>query len=61
MLSPQKQSREGDITGEGGKWEREEGEVAAVVEGEGDEELKRLVGEIDEQEFARACAGLFTA
>lgn len=26
MLSPQKQSREGDITGEGGKWEREEGE-----------------------------------
>jgi hypothetical protein len=42
-------------------WYREEGEVAAVVEGEGDEELKRLVGEIDEQEFARACAGLFTA
>jgi hypothetical protein len=31
VLSPQKQSREGDITGEGGKWEREE-------EGEEEEE-----------------------
>ena len=40
-------------------WYREEGAVAAVVEGEGDDELVKLVGEIDEQEFARACAGLF--
>jgi hypothetical protein len=40
-------------------WYREEGAAAAVVEGEGDEELARMVGELDEQEFARACAGLF--
>ncbi len=40
-------------------WYREEGAVAAVVDGEGDEELARMVEDIDEQEFARACAGLF--
>jgi hypothetical protein len=40
-------------------WYREEGAAAAVVEGEGDEELARMVGDVDEQEFARACAGLF--
>ena len=38
-------------------WYREEGAVAAVAEGEGDGELERLVGETDEVEFARACAG----
>jgi hypothetical protein len=40
-------------------WYREEGAAAAVLEGEGDEELARMVGDVDEQEFARACAGLF--
>jgi hypothetical protein len=38
-------------------WYREDGASAAVVEGEGDEERARMVAELDEQEFARACAG----
>ena len=42
-------------------WYREEGAAAAVVEGEGDDELAQLVGQVDEQEVARACAGLFVA
>ena len=42
-------------------WYREEGAAAAVVEGEGDDELAQLVGQVDEQEVARACAGMFVA
>jgi hypothetical protein len=40
-------------------WYREDGAASVAVDGEGDDELAMLVGQVDEQEFARACAGLF--
>ena len=42
-------------------WYREEGAAAVAVEGEGDDELAMLAGQVDEEEFAQACAGLFGA
>ena len=42
-------------------WYREEGAAAVAVEGEGDDELAMLAGQVDEQEVARACAGMFVA
>jgi hypothetical protein len=40
-------------------WYREDGAASVAVDGEGDDELAMLVGQVDEQEFVRACAGLF--
>ena len=40
-------------------WYKEQDSEATSVDGEADEELARLVAEVDEHEFAGALAGIF--